>query len=602
MFTYTPRFSVAFLLTATATAIAISGCVADDGSGIEGATSDMSSSELADEPALDAVGAVDAWRTDGGWDCTGVLVAPNLVLSSRSCVAFSEAASFSFDKHLTRPDGSVTRERRRYTIRGTITTGRDAGGFSDVGRDAALYVLEEPILDVAPMPIRSRVLDASDEGRVFTMVGYGGRQVGPRVPRRKALATLDAVTGRPYARAFATEETFRTFMSANTSARFADRIDYHRALDEDGYEAHVGLAPSGVADNAMATCDGPRHPGAPLLERVGDGWELVGITTRGEYTRPGNLPDPEPLRFSCFAGTFLTKAGPGLQEVLRRSSADPSSPMGWACQGRSGRRCDGDTVVSCDIQGALSTSMLHVEDCAEHEGGFTCVDGVARSCGRSLSGPAPAFDDDPSTIWQIFTVGASKPRRPWNEIPGTDERRGLLPSTCALYGSGEVRCWGPEYPSGGGGVGRVILTEAVRRGENISCWGDGQYAEHTPNSAYDPGATSNADAEDGHRHSRGDRCCARRHVRYGGVRRHGERGRRRNGSSRSDAIGRWPREMYHLRHEYPYRDELRAAPPLVGRVRGGSPHWTVGHDFDTFAPHSASGLRCGGLCDRGIDR
>jgi hypothetical protein len=111
-------------------------------------------------PAVVAVGVLNA--DGGGGLCSGTLIAPTVVLTAGHCLAFGavDAVVAIF------PDGVTYVELpiARWEIHPDFDIGRIAVA------DVAALILEEPILDVAPLPL---VSSAPRRGTRGAIVGFG---------------------------------------------------------------------------------------------------------------------------------------------------------------------------------------------------------------------------------------------------------------------------------------------------------------------------------------------------------------------------------------------------------------------------------------------
>ncbi|MDP9149949.1 MAG: trypsin-like serine protease [Myxococcota bacterium] len=137
-----------------------------------------------DRGADPAVVAVDA---GGRWLCTGALVAPDVVLTSRSCVVVSPAEALRMPCGSSIPQALAARDPRSLRIlvgddvgsaleraRGRQVIVPAAGGLC--GADIALVLLDATIDDIRPLPVRTT--GAAQGDRVRT-VAYG-RFASPR--------------------------------------------------------------------------------------------------------------------------------------------------------------------------------------------------------------------------------------------------------------------------------------------------------------------------------------------------------------------------------------------------------------------------------------
>ena len=120
--------------------------------------------------------------------CTGTLVAPNLVLTARHCVAETDASAACDARGVAHAGGRVLRDSPAASMQ--ILTGRTSatlrarsvgsqvivhpeGTYCD--RDVAFIVLASPITDITPMPIR---VTQPALGERITSVGWGLTEAG----------------------------------------------------------------------------------------------------------------------------------------------------------------------------------------------------------------------------------------------------------------------------------------------------------------------------------------------------------------------------------------------------------------------------------------
>ena len=121
----------------------------------------------------------------GGTLCTGSLIAPNLVLTARHCVADSgdqngaiECGVSMFSPNYDEGDFDVTWDADlRDGIPGNTVYGvreiRTPAPTSVCGNDIALLILDENVDDSVAVPLEPRINDAVETDETFDAVGYG---------------------------------------------------------------------------------------------------------------------------------------------------------------------------------------------------------------------------------------------------------------------------------------------------------------------------------------------------------------------------------------------------------------------------------------------
>lgn len=207
-------------------------------------------------PPLDDVVAVGSSR---GWGCSGVVVAPRVVLTARHCLPATRVAL-----------GPSLQGQPR------ILRVQSSRAAPDRSLDAALLFLEAPT-EVAPRITRMSAEDAPPEGDVM-IVGFG--VTSPDQPETYGLRRLAQVQVSGWG------------------------CDGDRAQE-------TGCIPGRelvLTDTRSDTCAG--DSGGPVLEPIGDGWQLLGLTSRA--LAPGES--------SCGSGGIYTRADvlfPWLQAELR---------------------------------------------------------------------------------------------------------------------------------------------------------------------------------------------------------------------------------------------------------------------------------------------
>jgi len=251
------------------------------------------------------VAAIGAVRVEGGGAngrpgiCTGILIAPKLVLTSESCVQnrTPDKITFLIGKETSNPS-------QRARVRAIVIENSVGGGATGRGIDAALLHLRDAIDDVAPLPLVA--LSGNQVGRRFRGFGYGVDEDGDKFVRRGGDMTLLGTRGKVLELVFASFEDFlddgarRLFPNVNPAVA-ADRATLKRFYDGitllDGVDAWFG-----GRDGDANMCDGDM--GGPITTKVGGKLKVVGM---GSWGLPG-----------CAVGAGYTLITPKVLDFVAR--------------------------------------------------------------------------------------------------------------------------------------------------------------------------------------------------------------------------------------------------------------------------------------------
>lgn len=282
------------LLTPALLLTTLLACAVDDGDPSESQTGEIVGGVAANGAGLDAVGALGRIQPDGTFKyyCTATLVAPQVVLTAKHCVARAGGPAYTENESIYFGIGANSKEPKRIVkLARTWMADLDTGGFVSRGADVAVATLDEPVLDVAPLPVLDDHVGPSAIGGRVSAVGYGVRDIARSSGLRRAgTLTIQATEGAIMGGAFASADELVDFARTEAGDGFSEGRDeprlrqlWERSLLE-RYELFAGIAPGDVQP-----CSG--DSGGPLLARTREGLGVIAVVS-GSFKLSNSFANP----------------------------------------------------------------------------------------------------------------------------------------------------------------------------------------------------------------------------------------------------------------------------------------------------------------------
>jgi hypothetical protein len=349
------------------------------GAAVTGNEDDIIGGVDASGAGLNAIGTLGREGFDGEFDyfCTATLVAPTVVLSAKHCLQDGPDGIY----FAVGPDSKAPLQKVK--VKSVKTAPDESGGFVKLGQDVALVVLESPITDVTPLKYINGHIPEAKVGTKLTAVGFGvhDRQRNSGVRRAGAL-TLQAVSGQPMHKLFATLDDLLKLFVGNDGQEYVDQnrerlATFYDLTLKDSSEAYLGLG----ADDAQP-CSG--DSGGPLIGRIGNRNVVFAVVSGSFKTRT----------YPCsVVGEVYATLPPLVQDMLAEAignndqAIDPLTGAADADRGPCGYttvrgHCEGVRAVRC-VSDSEGPQKVTKTDCSL----------IGQICGVDAQGNAGCVDD-----------------------------------------------------------------------------------------------------------------------------------------------------------------------------------------------------------------
>ncbi|MBX3228736.1 MAG: trypsin-like serine protease [Labilithrix sp.] len=347
----------AFVVLAVLASVSTAACTAateEAETAIDTNESDIQGGVDALNAEFDSIGQLAFRSNTASSNCTGALIAPDVVLTAKHCVMDKptvEGSGYRMERgrvfFLLGPN--ARRPIAAIEVESVEVAPLFRGGYTGLGSDVALYRLKQavPATIAKPLPIAPNPPRAEDLGAPFIAIGYGTQDaIGTSSTRKMGTVRLGAMTGAPAKAAFPTADAYveaqKNMFGANPTPEqlAALRARYEVPLSDD-YEVYVG-APA--TQGEVQVCHG--DSGGPLLRRENGQLVIYGVAST-TFGQTGRL---------CRDGGMYATFGAITRELLAKAIGDTCAPEGASTKLACGLDAEPATCAMLDGAGSAETS------------------------------------------------------------------------------------------------------------------------------------------------------------------------------------------------------------------------------------------------------
>ena len=322
---------------------------------------------------LDAIGSLARLQEDGSFKyfCTATLIAPRVVLTAKHCAAKTGQPAHTERETIYFGIGDDSKApKRTVKLAQTWMAPLDEGGYVKRGADVAVMTLEEPIEDIAPLPIVSDHVASSFIGSRVSAVGYGVRDVSKSSGLRRAgTLTIRSTSGPIVQDLFPSVDEMLAFVKAEGGAAYDPVKDEPRVRElwEKSILENNELF-AGVAPGDAQPCSG--DSGGPLVGRVEGGLAVFAVVS-GSFKLSNSTVNPCSVLGEVYA-TFpadiqnmideaSTAAGGPRPVRVSPMAIVAGSPASLPAKGGDDDRCAGVSVGGACDRGAAIRCIAEAE-------------------------------------------------------------------------------------------------------------------------------------------------------------------------------------------------------------------------------------------------